>query len=200
MMFRNLATGQVVTISDHANAIVLLIGPIFFLYNKIWFHAFVSAILVLITGGLAWIVYPFIVKRLIRGYYDKRGWIEVGEGVGYVSKNGSLSSDIYIMHGLPKGEYKALQKINVKSSKSTLFDPSPKVEVVNNMLRDMALQLGANAVVDVKYKKHSNASETLEASGLAIIDQSDLMKCPFCFETIKRGAKKCKHCGSMLEE
>lgn len=29
---------------------------------------------------------------------------------------------------------------------------------------------------------------------------SDTRECPFCYETIKRGAKKCKHCGEYLDK
>jgi hypothetical protein len=96
--------------------------------------------------------------------------------------------------------FKALGEITAKVSKGSLFSKSPTIEDVNFKLQEEASKLGANAVINVTYSRGMSlmSYEVLKAVGTAVVAESDEVQCPFCAETIKRAAKKCKHCGSDL--
>ena len=96
--------------------------------------------------------------------------------------------------------YKTLGEVTAKVSKGSLFSKSPTIEDVNFKLQEVASKLGANAVINVTYSRGMSlmSYEVLKAVGTAIVAESDEIQCPFCAETIKRAAKKCKHCGSDL--
>jgi len=96
--------------------------------------------------------------------------------------------------------YETRGEITAKVSKGSLLSKSPTIEDVNFKLQEEASKLGANAVINVKYSRGMSliSYEVLKAVGTAVIVESDEVACPFCAETIKRAAKKCKHCGSDL--
>jgi uncharacterized protein YbjQ (UPF0145 family) len=96
--------------------------------------------------------------------------------------------------------YKTVGEITAKVSKASLLSKSPTIEDVNFKLQEQASKLGANAVLNVKYSRGMSliSYEVLKAVGTAVIVESDEVECPHCAETIKRAAKKCKHCGSDL--
>jgi uncharacterized protein YbjQ (UPF0145 family) len=98
------------------------------------------------------------------------------------------------------GDYERLGEITVKLSKGTLFSKSPTIEDANFRLQEEASMLGANAVLRVSYSRGMSlmSYEVLKATGEAVRVQSDDIPCPFCAETIKRAAMKCKHCQSDL--
>lgn len=94
--------------------------------------------------------------------------------------------------------HKIIGQIDAKVSKGSVFSKSPTIEDVNFKLQEEASKLGANAVINVTYSRGMSlmSYEVLKAVGTAVIAESDEMSCPLCAETIKRAAKKCKHCGA----
>jgi hypothetical protein len=74
------------------------------------------------------------------------------------------------------------------------------IEDVNLKLQEQASRMGANAVIQVQYDRGMSLTsyKVLKAKGIAVVLESDEVKCPLCAELIKREAVKCKHCGSAL--
>jgi len=96
--------------------------------------------------------------------------------------------------------YRQLSEVTAKVSKASLFSKSPTIEDANFKLQEEASKLGANAVIYVTYSRGMTlmSYEVLTARGIAVIAELDEIACPYCAETIKRAAKKCKHCGEVL--
>src|SRR5258708_5977164 len=109
-------------------------------------------------------------------------------------------TDIAVYSGGLDQPYKRLGDITAKVSKGPLFSKSPTIEDANFKLQEEASKLGANAVINVTYNRGMSlmSYEVLKATGTAVIAESEEVQCPLCAETIKRAAKKCKHCGSDL--
>jgi hypothetical protein len=109
-------------------------------------------------------------------------------------------TDIAVHSGGIDEPYRRLKEITVKVSKGSIMSKSPTIEDANFKLQEEAAKLGANAIINVKYSRGMSlwSYEVLTAVGLAVITESDEMPCPACAETIKRAAKKCKHCGEVL--
>lgn len=55
----------------------LIFGFLYFAYKGIWRHALISFVLAILTGGLAWLVYPFFASGIVRNNYLRNGWEEV---------------------------------------------------------------------------------------------------------------------------
>lgn len=77
LSFKNPQNGYEVEI-ESPWAYTLLFGGFYFLRHGAVFQAIVALILSLCTAGLAWLVYPFFAKNLIRETYLRKGWVEVG--------------------------------------------------------------------------------------------------------------------------
>jgi hypothetical protein len=109
-------------------------------------------------------------------------------------------SDIAIYNADIEQPRKTLGEITAKVGKGSVFSNAPTIEDVNFKLQEEASKLGANAVINVTYKRGMSLTSysALKAVGTAIIVESDEIVCRFCAETIKRAAKKCKHCGADL--
>jgi uncharacterized protein YbjQ (UPF0145 family) len=88
-------------------------------------------------------------------------------------------------------------------SAGSVLSPAPTIEAVNFKLRETALKSGANAIINVEYKRgvmSMTSYKPLTATGVAVIMESDEIKCQYCAEQIKREAIKCKHCGEDLRK
>ena len=98
--------------------------------------------------------------------------------------------------------YKEIGTIKVKIGARTAFSKSKTIEEVNSKLREKALKMGANAIINVQYDRGVSMTswKALSAKGMAVYAESAYKKCPFCAEQIKREARKCKHCGETLQE
>jgi len=77
MKFKNPANDYIEEVSIIAWFWVLLFFPFYFVFKGIWGHAGGSAILVMLTGGIAWFIYSFFAKSIIRKHYLRQGWIEI---------------------------------------------------------------------------------------------------------------------------
>lgn len=119
---------------------------------------------------------------------------------GLGADNKMKITDIAIHAGGIDQPHKRLSEVTAKCNKASLFSKAPTIEDVNFKLQEEASKLGANAVINVTYNRGMSlmSYEVLKAVGIAIIVESDEMSCPACAETIKRAAKKCKHCGEIL--
>lgn len=107
---------------------------------------------------------------------------------------------IEIHAGAVDFEYGPLRLLEAKCEAKTNFSKSPTIGDVNLKLQEMAVGLGANAVIDVKCDSGMSMTSwrSVKATGLAVRRLSDEMPCPSCAETIKRAAKKCRFCGVEL--
>ena len=54
-------------------------GPVYFAIHKLWKHAVLDAILSVLTGGIAWLVYPVYVKKIMRTHLLATGWVPVSQ-------------------------------------------------------------------------------------------------------------------------
>jgi len=76
MRFRNPANGYEEN-ANHPGLWCLLFGPVYFAAKGIWSHMVASLLLAVVTGGISWLIYPFLARKFVRADYLRRGWIEV---------------------------------------------------------------------------------------------------------------------------
>ena len=60
----------------------MLLGPLYFAAHGAWVHAVLAAVLVVPTGGVSWLLYPFLAGAILRHRYRRSGWIEIAEPEG----------------------------------------------------------------------------------------------------------------------
>lgn len=109
--------------------------------------------------------------------------------------------NIEIVSGEPDFGFTPIRQLEVKCEATNALMPAPTIAEANDRLRALAAKVGANAIVNVEYKSGVSFTswKSLKATGLAGTRLSDERTCPFCAETIKRAAVKCRHCGSEVE-
>ncbi|RYH46023.1 MAG: hypothetical protein EON54_16600 [Alcaligenaceae bacterium] len=205
MRFQNPANGHIEEFGEATWLWVLVGGPIYFAYKQMWLQAALSAVLAPITGFMSWVLlYPLAIKWILRTQYAKLGWKEIKEGaVSVSSPTGARSIDVQILTEPPQGNYRPLSEVTVKLTRWSPLERKYTREDVEQRLREKAMALGGNAVINVRYEQRDHTMATagyIEGRGLAIIDESDTAPCPLCAEPIKREAVRCKHCGSDIQK
>ena len=201
MRFQNPANGHIEEFGEATWLWVLVGGPFYFAYKQMWLHVVLSAVLAPFTGFLSWVVfYPLAIKWILRTHYAKQGWVEIKEGAAQVSNpSGAHSMDVRVLTTPPTGNYRTLSEVSVKLTRWTPMERKYTREDVDQRLREKAMALGGNAIMNVRYdqKEHTMATAGyIEGRAMVIVDESDQAVCPFCAETIKPQATRCKHCGA----
>lgn len=138
--------------------------------------------LAVISAGLSWVfLYPLIINWVIRSHYAKAGWQEISEGKTVVSNPvGAHSTQIRILSAPPAGDYQALSEIAVKLTRWSPIERKYTREDIDQRLREKAMALGANAIVNVQYVEKGDSwtnAGSIEGKGLAIVDDSDTTTC-----------------------
>jgi len=110
--------------------------------------------------------------------------------------------EIEIHDGEPDRPYEEVGDVRARMGARTALSKAPTIEQINSKLREEAIKVGATAVIRVEYKRGMIPSswKGLTATGLAVRMLSDEKLCPYCAETIKREAIRCKHCGADLSD
>lgn len=111
-------------------------------------------------------------------------------------------TDIEIHAGSVDRHYRTIGEISAKVQAATAFSKTPTLEDINLKLQEQAAKMGANAVIYVVYDRGISLTsyKVLRAKGVAVLLESEEVKCPYCAELVKREAIKCKHCGSDLTQ
>lgn len=106
--------------------------------------------------------------------------------------------DIEIHAGETDFQFAPIRRLEAKCEAATAFSSAPSMEEVNAKLREMAVGLSANAIVNVEYRSGVSFTSwrSMTGTGLAVKKISDEIICPVCAEKIKRAALKCRHCGA----
>jgi hypothetical protein len=100
----------------------------------------------------------------------------------------------------PGRPYRQLAAISARVGAGSAYSKAPTMEDVNFKLREQASKLGANAVIQVTYKRGISATswKALTATGIAVLLETDDRPCPMCAELVKRAAVICRFCGADL--
>ncbi|MFH1821601.1 MAG: zinc-ribbon domain-containing protein [Methanobacteriota archaeon] len=120
-------------------------------------------------------------------------------------------SKITIYTEAPAVPYEVIGPVQAKVQASTAFSKAPTLEDVNYRLKEKALKMGANAVINVEYNRQTmglTGWKPFTAKGQAVVieerDQAReaplvLAICPKCYERIPLDSKFCPECGAKLK-
>lgn len=156
MRFKNPKNGDVTDLYDPVWVVVLLFGVIYFAYKKLWLNAILSLSLAIFTVGISWFFYPFFAKSLIRWEYKQRRWLDRTDGLGDIEHRGTYADDVVVQEGDCEHPYRKIARVEASTYKPFPFSPEPSVESVAEKLRDEAMKVGANRVINVSYRRKSS--------------------------------------------
>ena len=75
MKFKNMENNYIETVSTQYTWLwVLLFGPIYWVFKRIWFHAILHLFLAIVTFGLINFIYPFFSYSIIQKHFQRLGW------------------------------------------------------------------------------------------------------------------------------
>lgn len=79
--------------------------------------------------------------------------------------------DIEIHVGKPSVPFKEIGPIKAQVGATTIFSKTPTMDDVNQRLREKAVEIGANAIIDVKYDRGVSMTswKALTVTGTAVI-------------------------------
>jgi hypothetical protein len=108
--------------------------------------------------------------------------------------------DIEISAGDLDRPYRVLGPIKARVTAGAAWNKARTLEDANSKLREVALKMGANAVINTTYQRGISMTswKALTATGTAVIAETEERKCPFCAEMVRREAKVCRFCGRDL--
>ncbi len=118
---------------------------------------------------------------------------------------------IKIYTGTPATPYEIIGTIKAKAQATSAFSKAPTEDDVNWKLREKALKLGANAVINVAYDRQAiglTSWKSLTARGEAAVIRERaptpaapevLAICPECYERVPLGSKFCTGCGAEMQ-
>jgi hypothetical protein len=119
MRFKNQITKDIVDVK-HPEIWTLLFGSFYFAKYKIWDHTMISALLVLVTGGISMFIYPIFAAKIIKNAYIKRGWIEVGDDEGRSSDYDTVAKLDKLIKQKNKNK---ISDAEYNEQRNKLFDP-----------------------------------------------------------------------------
>jgi len=110
--------------------------------------------------------------------------------------------DVKVFVGDTESPYHVIGPISTKVGAMTALSKRPTIEEINFHLIEIAVAKGANAIINVEYKRGISMSswKTLWATGTAVVLAADDRPCPTCAEMVKVLAMKCRFCGGDLPE
>ena len=97
--------------------------------------------------------------------------------------------------------YDIVGPLRVRAKQKTAFSPPRTTEDVDAMLREQAIRCGANAVINVEYRRRRpfGSYKALDGTGTAVVATELYRGCPSCRERMRRDASVCPHCRSATE-
>jgi len=107
----------------------------------------------------------------------------------------------------PTAPYKVIGNVQAKAHATSAVSREPTLDEVNHKLREKALKMGANSVINVKYERKKMdlvGWKPLTAKGqVATVEEGEaqlvLVICPECYARMPLKTNFCTECGANLK-